>query len=67
MCCACGYAGLRARPAFRVSRSETNATGLSEPYRICQRGVRASQKRESDFPPGRVLGLFGIHDRGPET
>lgn len=45
MCCgACGYAGVRARPAFRVSRSETNATGLSEPHRICQRGVRASQK-----------------------
>jgi hypothetical protein len=27
----------------------------------------APLKRESDFPPGRVLGLFGIHDRGPET
>lgn len=68
MCCgACGYAGARARPAFRVSRSETNATGLSEPHRICQRGVRASQKRESNFPPERVLGLFGIHDRGPRN
>lgn len=49
MCCACGYAGLRARPAFRVSRSETNATGLSEPYRICQRGVRASKKGKAIF------------------